>query len=104
MRAPAMFWRCTSTSRSSASALSRPASSTRGEPGTVPISVKHLILVIDDEAAIRDSLRMILEYEQYDFVGAASGPDGIAAIKRERHDIALLDIKNPGHTGHDAVS
>ena len=38
------------------------------------------ILVIDDEAAIRDSLRMILEYEDYEFVGAANGPDGIAQV------------------------
>src|SRR3990167_1501513 len=104
MRAPAMFWRCTSTRRSSASARSRPSSWTRGEPGTVPISLKHRILVIDDEAAIRDSLRMILEYEQYDFVGAASGPDGIAAIKRERPDLVILDIKMPGMSGLEALA
>jgi len=66
--------------------------------------VKHRILVIDDEAAIRDSLRMILEYEQYDFVGAASGPDGIAAIKRERPDLVILDIKMPGMSGLEALA
>ena len=33
--------------------------------------MKPKILVIDDEGAIRDSLRMILEYEDYQFVGAA---------------------------------
>ena len=38
--------------------------------------MKPRILVIDDEAAIRDSLRMILEYEDYEFVGAASGQEG----------------------------
>ena len=32
---------------------------------------KSRILVIDDEAAIRDSLRMTLEYEGYEFLGAA---------------------------------
>jgi CheY-like chemotaxis protein len=36
--------------------------------------MKPRILVIDDEAAIRDSLKMILEYEDYEFLGAASGP------------------------------
>ena len=40
------------------------------------LAMKPRILVIDDEAAIRDSLRMILEYEDYQFVGAASGQEG----------------------------
>jgi CheY-like chemotaxis protein len=41
------------------------------------------ILVIDDEAAIRDSLRMTLEYEGYEFVGAATGQEGIALAERD---------------------
>ena len=45
--------------------------------------MKPRILVIDDEAAIRDSLKMILEYEDYEFIGAASGPDGIASVRRD---------------------
>ena len=39
---------------------------------------KPRILVIDDEVAIRDSLRMTLEYEGYEFVGAATGQEGLA--------------------------
>ena len=35
--------------------------------------MKPRILVIDDESAIRDSMRMILEYEGYEFLGAATG-------------------------------
>ena len=46
--------------------------------------MKPRILVIDDEAAIRDSLRMILEYEDYEFVGAASGPGGLAQRQARR--------------------
>ncbi len=42
--------------------------------------MKPRILVIDDEAAIRDSLRMILEYEDYQFVGAGSGQDGVSLV------------------------
>jgi two-component system nitrogen regulation response regulator NtrX len=66
--------------------------------------VKPRILVIDDEAAIRDSLRMILEYEHYEFVGAASGPDGVAAVKRDPPNMVLLDIKMPGMNGLETLA
>jgi two-component system nitrogen regulation response regulator NtrX len=66
--------------------------------------LKPRILVIDDEAAIRDSLRMILEYESYEFVGAASGPDGLAIIKRDAPDLVLLDIKMPGMNGLETLT
>jgi two-component system nitrogen regulation response regulator NtrX len=66
--------------------------------------MKPRILVIDDEAAIRDSLRMILEYEHYEFIGASSGPDGIAAVKRDTPDLVLLDIKMPGMNGLEALA
>jgi len=65
--------------------------------------VKPRILVIDDEAAIRDSLRMILEYEHYEFVGAASGPDGVSQVQRERPDLVLLDIKMPAMDGMEVL-
>ena len=42
--------------------------------------MKPKVLVIDDESAIRDSLKMILEYENYQYIGAASGQEGIAAV------------------------
>jgi two-component system, NtrC family, nitrogen regulation response regulator NtrX len=65
--------------------------------------MKPRILVIDDEAAIRDSLRMILEYEHYDFTGASNGPEGLAAIQRDRPDLVLLDIKMPGMDGMEVL-
>jgi two-component system nitrogen regulation response regulator NtrX len=64
---------------------------------------KPRILVIDDEAAIRDSLKMILEYEDYQFVGASSGQDGLTAVQRERPDAVLLDIKMPGMDGMEVL-
>jgi two-component system nitrogen regulation response regulator NtrX len=64
---------------------------------------KPRILVIDDESAIRDSLKMILEYEGYQFVGAASGQDGLSTIQRERPDAVLLDIKMPGMDGMEVL-
>ncbi len=61
------------------------------------------ILVIDDEAAIRESMRMILEYERYECVLAASGPEGLAAVDRESPDLVFLDIRMPGMDGLEVL-
>src|SRR5436190_18882504 len=65
---------------------------------------KSRILVIDDEAAIRDSLRMTLEYAGYEFTGAATGQEGLALAERENPDLVLLDIKMPGMDGMDVLT
>jgi two-component system nitrogen regulation response regulator NtrX len=65
--------------------------------------MKSRILVIDDEAEIRRSVRMILEYEGYDVSEASSGPDGLATIEREPPDLVFLDIKMPGLDGLEAL-
>src|SRR5687767_11451675 len=46
---------------------------------------------------------MILEYEDYQFVGAATGQEGVAAVQRERPDLVLLDIKMPGMDGLEVL-
>jgi two-component system nitrogen regulation response regulator NtrX len=65
--------------------------------------LKPRILVIDDEAAIRESLRMILEYEEYGFLGASSGQEALALVQRDRPDLVLLDIKMPGMDGMEVL-
>ena len=65
--------------------------------------MKPRILVIDDEAAIRDSLKMILEYEGYEVLTAATGEDGIAQVEREAPDLVFLDVKMPGMDGLEVL-
>ena len=65
--------------------------------------MKSRILVIDDEAEIRRSVRMILEYEGYDVLEAASGPEGIALAEKESPDLIFLDIKMPGMDGLEVL-
>jgi len=65
--------------------------------------MKARILVVDDEAEIRRSVRMILEYEGYEVIEASSGPDAIALVEREAPDLVFLDIKMPGMDGLDAL-
>jgi two-component system nitrogen regulation response regulator NtrX len=65
--------------------------------------VKPRILVIDDEAAIRDSLKMTLEYDGNDVTLAATGEEGVKLIEREAPDLVFLDIKMPGMDGLEVL-
>ncbi len=62
------------------------------------------ILVVDDESAIRDTMRMILEYEGYECITAGSGAEGLTAAEREAPDLVFLDIKMPGMDGLETLS
>jgi len=53
------------------------------------------VLVVDDETAIREAIRMTLEYEGYKVDEARSGQDGIDKATRVPYDAILLDIKMP---------
>ncbi|HUQ87327.1 MAG TPA: sigma-54 dependent transcriptional regulator [Vicinamibacterales bacterium] len=65
--------------------------------------MKPRILVIDDEAAVRDSLKMTLEYDGYDVMLAATGEEGVKLIEREAPDLVFLDIKMPGMDGLEVL-
>jgi two-component system nitrogen regulation response regulator NtrX len=67
--------------------------------------LKPRILVIDDEAAIRESLRMILEYDgHYECLGAASGSEGLSVLKQALPDMVILDIKMPSMNGLETLA
>lgn len=51
------------------------------------------ILIIDDERAIRSTLREILEYEDYTVEDIDNGVDGLAKIRDNDYDLVLCDIK-----------
>jgi len=66
--------------------------------------VSARILLIDDDAGIRDSMRMPLEYEGYEYLQAATAEEGITLVQRESPDIVFLDVKMPGMDGMEALS
>ncbi len=57
------------------------------------------VLVVDDEASIRESLRMILEYESYRVDEASSGSQALVKVAERPPDAVLLDIKMPEMDG-----
>jgi two-component system nitrogen regulation response regulator NtrX len=65
--------------------------------------MKGRILVVDDEPAIRDTMRMILEYDGYECLVAGSGPEGLSTVEREKPDLVFLDIKMPGIDGLEVL-
>jgi two-component system nitrogen regulation response regulator NtrX len=66
--------------------------------------MKGRILVVDDEPAIRDTMRMILEYDGYECLVAGSGPEGLSTVERDKPDLVFLDIKMPGIDGLEVLS
>ncbi|HXM78278.1 MAG TPA: sigma-54 dependent transcriptional regulator, partial [Thermoanaerobaculia bacterium] len=63
----------------------------------------HKILVVDDDAGIRDALRMILDYEGYEVLSASDGKAALAELDSTRIDAVLLDIKMPGMDGFEIL-
>ena len=61
------------------------------------------ILIVDDEAAIRRTLREILQFEKYDVDEAADGLEGLVKVKQKSYDVILLDIKMPKMDGMEAL-
>src|SRR2546421_3255872 len=55
----------------------------------------YRILVIDDETAIREAIKMTLEYEGYKVDEARSGNEGLDRAGKTPYDAILLDIKMP---------
>ncbi|HEX4966292.1 MAG TPA: sigma-54 dependent transcriptional regulator [Thermoanaerobaculia bacterium] len=62
-------------------------------------SYRASILVVDDEAAIRDSLHMILEYEGYRVEEAGNGSQALSKVAERAPDAIVLDIKMPEMDG-----
>lgn len=61
------------------------------------------ILVVDDERSVRDSLKMILEYERYEVSFAENGEQALRQIEVSSPDLILLDVKMAGMDGLEVL-
>ena len=62
-------------------------------------TVAKRILVVEDEDAIRETLRYNLAREGYAVIEAATGPDALTLARSERPDLIVLDVMLPGLSG-----
>jgi len=62
------------------------------------------ILVAEDEADLRDILKVTLEQEGYRAILASNGDEAIKKIEKKSFQMALIDIKMPGMNGKELVS
>ena len=58
-------------------------------------SKKHVILIVDDEPRILDSVRMNLELEGYQVFEATNGQEALEKVADEAPDLILLDVMMP---------
>jgi DNA-binding NtrC family response regulator len=73
-----------------------------GEPMARVAGPAH-ILIIDDEAAIRDSLETLLTMEGFHVTMAVDGPSGLEQLAHNEFDLLLLDLALPGESGIDLL-
>ena len=61
------------------------------------------ILVIDDDTEVRYSLNRVLSSQRYQVSEAASGEEGVAAVKKQAPDVVLLDNRMTGMSGLETL-
>lgn len=61
--------------------------------------MKYVILIADDEAEIRDLLKLYLENSGYDVREAADGLEALEVLEKEHVDLAVLDVMMPRMNG-----
>ncbi|MCL9796333.1 response regulator transcription factor [Frankia sp. AgKG'84/4] len=60
------------------------------------------VLVVDDDAAVRESLERSLRFEGYEVATAVDGLDALYAVGRDQPDIVILDVMMPRVDGLEA--
>jgi len=76
-----------------------PTPEPRTEPGT-----GRVVLVVDDDANVREVLRRYLTRAGHQVVEAEDGASGLNLLRRRRPDLVILDLMMPGMDGLDVCS
>lgn len=71
---------------------------------TAAVPFRFRILVVDDEPAIREAVREILESQGYEVLTAADGLDGLHALSKSLPDLIISDLNMPRMSGFEFLS
>lgn len=66
--------------------------------------MKARLLVIDDEAMVRDSMVAYLEDSGYQVASVSNGVDGINSLQQQQSDLVLCDLRMPNLDGIQVIS
>src|SRR5258708_23616802 len=72
-------------------------------PRRMSEAAQGCVLIVDDEAEMRESMQAMLELEGYEVETAANGEDGISKLGERPFDLVLLDLALPGRNGIDLL-
>lgn len=61
------------------------------------------ILVVDDDSAVRATIRLLLERSGHSVIVAGDGRNGLARLESEDFDLLFLDIFMPGMDGLETM-
>jgi DNA-binding NtrC family response regulator len=61
------------------------------------------ILVVDDDKSVRDSLKMVLEFESFEVLFAESGQEALRILNQAAVELVLLDVKMAGMDGLEVL-
>jgi len=62
------------------------------------------ILVVDDESLVCEAVEMILSFDGYEVVTAASGQEALALLEKNRFDLVTTDYTMPGMNGAELAA
>ena len=64
-----------------------------------PFPYGNSVLIVDDDPNVRDFLRLLFEFEDFEVTDAASGPEALACALRQEPEVIVLDQMMPGMSG-----
>ena len=62
------------------------------------------MLVIEDEAPIRDKIVTVLKYENYEVIDAPNGREGVVSARENKPDLIICDVLMPDMNGYGALA
>jgi DNA-binding response OmpR family regulator len=62
------------------------------------------ILLVDDEADLRETLGLLLEREQLEVTTVSSGAAAVAALRERHFDLVVTDLRMPGMDGAETIT